>query len=97
MISPTTEQKDFVPKEPEPPIVTPETNIQNNLQDIQPEEAVAASKIPENAVIDELTEHNIEKQEPQEETPVLSRIVEDYALEMSQKNESSMVRHKISL
>lgn len=97
MISPTTEQKDFVLKEVEPLIVTPDTIIQNNVQDIQKEEAVGTSKIPENAVIDELTEHNIENQKPQEDTPVLSRIVEDYALEMTQKNESSMVRHNVNL
>ncbi|KAL7050324.1 hypothetical protein ACKWTF_004037 [Chironomus riparius] len=87
LISPSTEQKDFVPKEIEASNLTVDTNNQQSLPEVQPEEAVAASKIPENAVIEELTEHNIKKQD---ETPVLSRIVEDYALEMSQKNESSM-------
>lgn len=91
MISPSTEQKDFVPKEVEASNMTADINNQPSLPDIQQqvtEEAVSTTKIPENAVIEELTEHNIEKKDT---TPVLSRIVEDYALEMSQKTESKMV------
>ena len=94
MISPSTEQKDFVPKEVEAPNMTADINNQPSLPDIQQqvtEEAVAITKIPENAVIEELTDHNIEKKDLQDTTPVLSRIVEDYALEMSQKSESKMV------
>ena len=95
MNSPSTEQKDFVPKEAEPaPNVTTDNHqiLPDNHQQQQISvEAASTTKIPENAVIDELTDHNIDKKEPQNETPVLSRIVEDYALEMSQKNESTLV------
>lgn len=77
MVSPTTEQKEFIPREVEE---TSSINVVN----IPQEPAPVIENVEKPVVSPKEVEINTGKRDLQDVAPVLSRIVEDYALEASQ-------------